>query len=118
MGPLTWATACDDHVHCPELGPPCQVIDVLRHLRPRSLQCQGRIGAADNQGALAVATDNSGNIILSGENFDWGENNGDNNGYTWTARVQNDTTSTLALAAVAFAKLTGARVAEARLSTS
>ena len=38
-----------------------------------------------------------GNIILSGENFDWGENDGDNNGYTWTARVQNDTTSTLAI---------------------
>ena len=36
-----------------------------------------------------------GNIILSGEDFDWGEADGDSNAYTWTARVQNDTTSTL-----------------------
>lgn len=36
-----------------------------------------------------------GNIILSGENFDWGEASGDSNSYTWTARVQNDTTSNL-----------------------
>jgi hypothetical protein len=36
-----------------------------------------------------------GNIILSGEDFSWGEAEGDNTPYTWTARVQNDTTSTL-----------------------
>ena len=36
-----------------------------------------------------------GNIILSGEDFNWGEAEGTNTPYTWTARVQNDTTSTL-----------------------
>lgn len=36
-----------------------------------------------------------GNIILSGEDFNWGDADGDNTPYTWTARVQNDTTSTL-----------------------
>ncbi len=36
-----------------------------------------------------------GNVILSGEDFNWGEADGDNTPYTWTARVQNDTTSTL-----------------------
>lgn len=36
-----------------------------------------------------------GNIILSGEDFEWGTAEGDANPYTWTARVQNDTTSTL-----------------------
>ena len=36
-----------------------------------------------------------GNIILSGEDFNWGDADGDTTPYTWTARVQNDTTSTL-----------------------
>jgi hypothetical protein len=36
-----------------------------------------------------------GSIILSGEDFNWGAPEGDNQPYTWTARVQNDTTSTL-----------------------
>lgn len=36
-----------------------------------------------------------GSIILSGEDFSWGAPDGDNQPYTWTARVQNDTTSTL-----------------------
>jgi len=36
-----------------------------------------------------------GNIILSGEDFEWGTAEGGANPYTWTARVQNDTTSTL-----------------------
>lgn len=36
-----------------------------------------------------------GDIILSGEDFEWGTAEGDANPYTWTARVQNDTTSTL-----------------------
>jgi len=36
-----------------------------------------------------------GNIILSGEDFAWGTAEGDDNPYTWTARLQNDTTSNL-----------------------
>jgi hypothetical protein len=38
-----------------------------------------------------------GNIILSGEDFDWGTPEGETQPYTWTARVQNDTTSTLSI---------------------
>lgn len=36
-----------------------------------------------------------GNIILSNDAFDWGEVTDGTQAYTWTARVQNDTTSTL-----------------------
>lgn len=36
-----------------------------------------------------------GDIFLSNEDFEWGTADGDANPYTWTARVQNDTTSTL-----------------------
>ncbi|NKB88668.1 MAG: hypothetical protein GKS06_10650 [Acidobacteria bacterium] len=36
-----------------------------------------------------------GNILLSGESFDWGEVTDDTQAYTWTVRVQNDTTSNL-----------------------
>ena len=38
-----------------------------------------------------------GDILLSNENFDWGAITDGTQAYTWTARVQNDTTSNLTI---------------------
>jgi len=38
-----------------------------------------------------------GDILLSGEDFSWGEITDGTQAYTWTARVQNDTTSNLTI---------------------
>ncbi len=38
-----------------------------------------------------------GDILLSGEDFNWGDITDDTQAYTWTARVQNDTTSNLTI---------------------